>query len=158
LAPPRTDRTEGVSFAPPAYPPPAGSAPTSYSFLLPPEQPDEIGRLGNYRVLRLLDRGGVGFVFPAADIALRPPVALKVMNPELYSYPEACQRFLREARIMASIKHEHLVTVFQAGQEGRAVYLAMELLHGESLGNRMAGRGPCAPAEVLRLGREIASG
>ena len=140
----------------PSRPP---SSTTYFPFLLPAVEPDEIGRLGNYRVLRLLGKGGMGFVFQAEDIGLRRPVALKIMKPDLSHDGEGCQRFLREARIMASIKHEHLVTVYQVGQEGASVHLAMELLEGESLGARMDRQGKAAKlTEILRLGREIASG
>ena len=75
----------------------------------------------------------MGYVFRAEDAALRRPVALKVMKPELGADDEGGERFLREARLMASIKHDHLVTVYQVGQEGRTPYLAMELLQGQSL-------------------------
>jgi serine/threonine protein kinase len=129
----------------------------AYPFLLPPVRPDEIGRLGNYRVLRLLGRGGMGFVFEAEDLALGRAVALKVLRPELKD-PEGWQRFLREARLLASIKHDHLVTIFQAGQEGDAVFFAMELLEGESLQARLE-RGPQPGIEeVSRIGREVAAG
>jgi serine/threonine protein kinase len=139
-------------------PPKDESGKAEYPFLLPPQQPEEIGRLGNYRVLRLLGKGGMGFVFRAEDLALLRPVALKVMNPQVHGAGEGGQRFLREARIMAAIKHEHLVTVYQAGQEGEVCYLAMELLEGESLGDFLHRAGPCGAAEVLRLGRETAQG
>lgn len=56
----------------------------SFPFLLPARQPDEIGRLGNYRVLRLLGKGGMAFVFLAEDVALYRPVALKVTGPFAY--------------------------------------------------------------------------
>jgi serine/threonine protein kinase len=116
-----------------------------------------MGRLGNYRVLRLLGEGGMGYVFLAEDVALGRPVALKVMKAELAG-DEGWQRFLREARTMAAIKHDHLVTIFQAGQEGDTAYFAMEFLDGETLDQRL-GRGPLPEANVtLRLGREIASG
>jgi hypothetical protein len=103
-----------------------------YPLLHPPEQPDEIGRLAGYRVLRLLGRGGMGLVFLAEDVTLHRRVALKVMRPDLNRGASGWQRFLREARIMAAVEHDHLATVFQAGQEGGIVYLAMELLEGES--------------------------
>jgi hypothetical protein len=129
-----------------------------FSFLFPPEEPDEIGRLADYRVLRLLGRGGMGYVFLAEDVALRRPVALKVMNPKLHGDGDGWQRFLREARTLAAIKHEHLVTIYRAGQEGDVCYFAMELLSGETLEARLA-RGPrLETPEILRLGREIASG
>jgi serine/threonine protein kinase len=106
----------------------------------------------------LLGKGGMGFVFRAEDLALLRPVALKVMNPQAYGTGDGGQRFLREARIMAAIKHDHLVTVYQAGQEGAVYYLAMELLEGETIGDFIRRTGPCGTAEVLRLGRETAQG
>ncbi|HYT93735.1 MAG TPA: serine/threonine-protein kinase, partial [Gemmataceae bacterium] len=133
-------------------------APPEYSFLLPPVEPDEIGRLGTYRILRLLGRGGMGFVFHAEDITLRRAVALKVMKPDLDGDMRGWERFLREARVMAAIKHESLVTVFQAGQEGSALYLAMELLEGVSLQDWCVRSFRPHLTEILRLGREIAAG
>src|SRR5262245_19061050 len=116
--------THAIRRAPPENP--AGA--DSYPFLLPPVEPDELGRLGNYRVLRLLGAGGMGMVFLAEDIALRRRVALKVMKPELEQSDSAWNRFLREARAMAAIKHPHLVVVYNVGQEGQTIHLAMEYL------------------------------
>ncbi len=135
-------------------PVPAGAFP----FLRPPQAPDEIGRLGHYRVLRLLGRGGMALVFQAEDTTLRRQVALKVMKPQLTADLEPLQRFLREARVMAAIKHEYLVTLYQAGQEGDAVYLAMELLEGQSLEERLHTGAPLDTTEIVRVGREIAVG
>jgi serine/threonine protein kinase len=129
-----------------------------YPFLLPPTQPDEIGRLGGYRVLRLLGKGGMGYVFHAEDLALGRPAALKVMKPDLEMDARGWQRFLREARVMASIKHESLVTVFGVGQDNGVTYLAMELLSGESLETRLAHAGCPDLLTILRIGREIAGG
>jgi serine/threonine protein kinase len=126
--------------------------------LRPPEDAEELGRLGNYRVLRQLGKGGMAFVYHAEDLALHRPVALKVMRPDLSSTADGWQRFFREARIMASIKHENLVTVYQAGQEGSAVYLAMELLQGEALEQRLERTGAVPWPEVLHLSRGIAKG
>ena len=130
----------------------------NYPFLYPPVEPDEIGRLGNYRVLSLLGKGGMAYVFLAEDVALRRRVALKVMKPDLDSDPTAWQRFLREARSVASIKHEHLVTVYQVGQEGRVVYLAMEWLQGETVEDWIAHVRSAKVSDILRIGREIAAG
>jgi serine/threonine protein kinase len=140
----------------PAPPPDAG--PLAFPFLLPAARPDELGRLGNYRVLRLLGKGGMAFVFLAEDVALMRPVALKVMKPDLGRDDFGWQRFLREARIMAAIKHENLVTVYQAGQEGDTVWLAMELLEGESLSQRLERSGPIEIPEALRLAKELTNG
>jgi serine/threonine protein kinase len=129
-----------------------------YPFLLPPVQPDELGRLGNYRVLRLLGKGGMGYVFHAEDLALCRPVALKVMKPDLEVKGRGWQRFLREARVMASIKHESLVTVFQVGQEHGVTFLAMELLAGESLDSRLARAPGLDLLTTLRIGRGMAGG
>ncbi len=135
----------------------SGPDPKSYPFLLPAVEADEIGRLGGYRVLRLLGQGGMGYVFQAEDVSLRRPVALKVMKPD--QAPDAgWERFLREARLMASIKHDHVVTVFQVGQEGRVPYLAMELLRGRSLEDWTKQAPKIGGTAVVRLGRQIAAG
>jgi serine/threonine protein kinase len=132
--------------------------PANYPFLLPPIEADEIGRLGNYRVLRLLGQGGMGYVFQAEDDILRRPVALKVMKPQFHPDDDACDRFLREARLMASIKHDHVVMVFQVGKQGRTPYLAMELLQGKPLDEWMKQGPKIGVPAVLRLGRQIAAG
>src|SRR5205823_3629380 len=71
---------------------------------------------------------------------------------------DAWPRFLREARLMASIKHDHLVTVFQVNEEPGIIYLAMELLEGETLEAWSARTGPAGAADIVRLGRQIALG
>jgi eukaryotic-like serine/threonine-protein kinase len=126
--------------------------------LLPATTPGEIGRLGNYRVLRLLGQGGMAYVFLAEDLTLHRKVALKIVKPQLASDMDAWQRFLREARIMASIKHDHLVPVFQVGREGSAHYLAMELLEGETLESWCTRVGQARPRDIVRVAREIATG
>lgn len=132
--------------------------PDTYSFLLPALEPDELGRLSNYRVLRLLEKGSMALVFEAEDIALKRPVALKVLKPDLDRSSDPCRRFVREAQIMAAIKHEHLVTIYQTGQDRNVVYLAMELLEGETLGAWLNRGNRASLPEILRLGREITSG
>lgn len=140
-------------------PSPEGSLPALHPFLSPPVEPDEIGRLAQFRVLRLLGQGGMGMVFLAEDLALRRRVALKVMKPGLHAADEnAWQRFLREARCMASLKHDHLVTVYQAGQEGSVVWLAMELLEGETLADWIDRNPRPSPGVIVRLGQDIAQG
>src|SRR4029079_18375733 len=83
-----------------------------FAFLQPATEPGELGWLGNYRVLRTLGVGGMGYVFHAEDVLRGVQVALKVMKPDLDDTGHPELRFQQEARIMASIQHEHLVTVY----------------------------------------------
>src|SRR3954451_16282601 len=80
-----------------------------YPFLAPPQEPEELGRLERFRVLEVLGEGGMGIVFLAQD-NLNRRVALKVIRPELASTGDAGKRFLREAQLAASLKHDHVVT------------------------------------------------
>jgi serine/threonine protein kinase len=130
-----------------------------YPFLSPPQQPDEIGRLGRYRVRQVLGSGGMGIVFEAEDTQLRRRVALKVMKPSVAAKEANRQRFLREAQTTAAIDHEHIVTVFHVDEADGIPYLAMQLLQGESLHDRLDREGGWLPLpEVLRIGRELAEG
>jgi serine/threonine protein kinase/predicted ATPase len=126
------------------------------SFLSPPIGPDEIGWLAHYRVLKALGEGGMGVVLLAEDTQLQRPVALKVIRPEIGQSLSNRQRFLREARAMAQVKSDHVVTVHQVGQVEDVCYLAMELLEGEPL-DRSLVRTPTPPLdEAVRIAREIA--
>jgi serine/threonine protein kinase len=129
--------------------------------LAPPQQSDEIGRLGAYRVLKILGAGGMGIVFQAEDPQLRRQVALKVMKPSLANQAISRQRFLREAQATAQVRNDHVVTVYQVGEEGDAPYLAMEFLEGQTLESylKRSGSGKALPiGEIVRIGLEIAEG
>ncbi len=128
------------------------------SHLAPPQQPDEMGRLGDYRVLKVLRSGGMGVVFLAEDVRLRRQVAVKAMKPGLAANARARQRFLREAQLTASVTHDHIVAIHQIGEEKGLPFLAMPLLQGESLDARLKREETLPPAEVLRIGRETAEG
>ena len=133
--------------------------PNEYPFLRPPVGAGEIGRLGGYRIFKLLGSGGMGKVFLAEDLALKRDVALKVMclppGEDVLAWRE---RFLREARALAAIKHPNLVTVFQAGDDRGTIYLAMELLEGETLEARVRRAAPVPVPEVLRIAEQVATG
>lgn len=135
---------------------PAGPAPT-YNFLAAARGPNELGWLGSFRILKELGAGGMGMVFLAEDPMLERRVALKVMRPEL-AKPEQKQRFLREARAAAKVKHDHVVTIYQVGVEGDVPFLAMDLLEGESLDDWLKRGQKASPAVVCRIGREVAEG
>lgn len=127
-------------------------------FLAPAAGPNELGRLGNYRVLRVLGAGGMGIVYQAEDLQLQRPVVLKVMKPELASQPEAHQRFLREARAIASFNHDHIVAVFQVGEDRGMPFLTMPLLAGETLDARLKRDRRLSIDLVVQIGREICEG
>jgi WD40 repeat protein len=127
-------------------------------FLAPPQVADELGRLGPYRVLQILGSGGMGVVYKAEDPQLKRLVALKAMLPGLGSSVAARKRFLREAQSAAAIKHDHIVGIYQVGEDRGAPFLAMEFLQGESLDHRLQRAERLPLAEALRIGREIAEG
>jgi serine/threonine protein kinase/predicted ATPase len=131
-------------------------APVSLSFLSPAIEPDELGRLAHYRILKVLGQGGMGIVLLAEDTHLRRPVALKVIRPEIGQTLTNRERFLREARAMAQVRSDHVVTVYQVGQADDVCYLAMELLEGEPLDHWMERLRTPPLDEALRIGREIA--
>jgi predicted Ser/Thr protein kinase len=127
-------------------------------FLAPSQAEGELGRLGSYRVLRVLGAGGMGVVFLAEDPQLERRVALKAMRPALISSDSAKKRFFREAKTTASIKHDHIITIYQVGEDRGAPFLAMEFLEGESLEERLQRSKKLPLDDVLRMGREIAEG
>lgn len=131
--------------------------PHQYPFLRPAQESGDLGRLGPYRILSVLGEGGMGVVFRAEEMRLNRQVALKVIKPELAGEPEALQRFLREAQAAASLNHDHVVPIYQVGEDGETMYLAMPLLVGESLADRLAREGLLPVTDVLRIGREIAA-
>src|SRR5262245_46759609 len=95
---------------------PEGQSPAELlQFLAPAERPDELGRLGPYRILTILGHGGMGVVYKAEDVQLERLVALKAMLPGLAASPANRQRFLREARAAAKIEHDHIVSIYQVG-------------------------------------------
>ncbi|MFO0822082.1 MAG: serine/threonine-protein kinase [Gemmataceae bacterium] len=136
---------------------PAAAAGHRYRFLSPPQTSDELGRLGDYRVLRVLGTGGMGVVFEAEELALRRRVALKVLLPELAGSQDYRERFLREARAAAAIVSDHVVTIYFVSG-GEVPYLAMPLLEGESLQTWIDRKPPLTLQESLEIARQTAIG
>jgi serine/threonine protein kinase len=129
-----------------------------HEFLRPAQQPDELGRLGPYRILKVLGQGGMGLVFEAQDVKLRRQVALKVMRPEYASLETSRRRFLREAQTQAAIEHDHIVAIYQAEEDNGVPFIAMPLLRGESLATRLRREQRLPLPEIVRIGQEIAEG
>lgn len=114
-------------------------------------------RIGGYRIVRPLGRGGMGVVYEALHDQLGQRAAVKTLKPELSHSQSYTQRFLTEARAASMAQHPGLVKVFDFGQlPDKTLYILMEFLDGETLESRLA-RGPLAAASALRLARQIAS-
>ncbi len=126
-------------------------------FLTPSARPNALGRLGRYEMLQVLGRGGFGIVFRAFDDLLQRVVAVKVMAPQIATLSPARKRFLREARSSAAVRHENVVHVYDVGEQPLP-YLAMELIPGETLQQKLDRSGPLEVSEVLRIGRQVAEG
>jgi hypothetical protein len=97
---------------------------------------------GSYRVTHKLAEGGMGEVFAAEHTLLGRPAAIKVLRPDLSSRTDMVERFFNEARATTSIRHAGIVEVFDFGYDAHGnAYIVMELLLGESLGERIADGG-----------------
>lgn len=127
-----------------------------FQFLLPAQQPDELGRLDHYRILGILGRGGMGIVFRAEDIRLKRPVALKVMLPSLARERSSKERFLREAQSAASIEHDNIISIYQVGEALGIPFIAMPLLSGQSLKTCLEQQGKLPQLEVAKIAYQIA--
>lgn len=106
---------------------------------------------GRYRVRRLLAHGGMGSVYVAVDTRLERDIALKVMRPDLARDASFVQRFRREARSAAQLTHPHVVAVYDQGEDRGTVFLAMELVTGSTLRERLSGSGALSPRESFAV-------
>ncbi len=89
--------------------------------------------LSHYRILAKLGEGGMGEVYRAQDTRLGRDIALKVLPPSLAGDPDRIERFKREARVVASLNHPHIVTLYSVEETNSIHYLTMELVEGETL-------------------------
>jgi len=106
-------------------------------------------KLGKYEVQNEIGRGGMGAVYKGYDPMLDRPVAIKVLAPHLVWEGRFVERFLREARAAARLRHPSIVTIHDVGQEGGWYYFVMEYLEGQTLTEVIQERGPLQPHEVL---------
>ena len=111
---------------------------------------------GPYRIVAPLGRGGMATVYRAHDPALDRHVALKVLPAEFLHDPTFAERFRQEARVAARLEHPHVVPIHGFGIDEGRPWMALRLLGGGSLADRLR-KGPIAPAEVARILAEIAS-
>lgn len=106
---------------------------------------------GRYVIERILGSGAFGVVYCARDTFLDRDVALKLLQPQIAIEGEDRQRFLNEARALASLHHANIVTVYDLGSEGEQPYFTMQLLRGQTLAALLRAHGARSYAEAARL-------
>ena len=125
----------------------------------------EAGRYEHYEVIKgedgkliELGRGAMGVTYKALDVALRCPVALKVINEKYLGDESARLRFLREARAAASVRHPNVASVFHLGRSAEGYFYAMEFVEGETLQNLIKRSGRLAVKLALDIATRVAAG
>lgn len=118
-----------------------------------PQDPLLDKKLGNFRLDSVLGRGGMAVVYKGWDEVLDRPVAVKVIDARYREDREYAERFVREARLTATWRHEHIIQIYHAGEEDGLYYFAMEFLEGRTLAQVIAAHEgqPLPRAEVLRI-------
>ena len=111
--------------------------------------------LGHYKILDQLGQGGMGVVYRAQDLKLGRQVALKVLPTGNTASEEAVERFRREARTASSLNHPNICTIYGFDEHEGQLYLAMELLDGEPLDKKLAGR-PLDLKVLLDIAAQVA--
>ena len=126
--------------------------------LAPTDDPEMLGRVGDYEISGVVGVGGMGAVLKGFDKSLRRVVAIKVMAPHLAHSGSARTRFQREARAAAAITHDNVVDIYAVSEASGLPYLVMPYARGPSLQKRIDEGGPLGVVEVVRIGRQIAAG
>jgi serine/threonine protein kinase len=127
------------------------------SSILPEELPPNF-EFGGYVIRACIGRGGMARVYRAEQAALHRPVALKVLDRWVLEKPQGAQRFLREARAAASIKHPNVVDIVDVGVWQERPYIVMELLSGTDLETHLAQYGVLSDVAVASLALPIIAG
>jgi serine/threonine protein kinase len=119
-------------------------------------------RFENYEILRKADgtlwelgRGAMGITYKAIDADLQVPVALKVINPSVLSNTDAAERFLREARSAAKLRHGNIASVFRLGRVGGMHFYAMEFCEGQTVHQLVERRGPLELKLALEITQQV---
>ena len=111
---------------------------------------------GRFRIERELGTGGMGTVYLATHLDLERPVAVKIIKPEFATDTDVAERFLREARTMAKLRHPHAAIIFDAGNlpDGRH-FIVMEFVEGETLSQALAREGRFSFTQAVNIATQI---
>ena len=113
--------------------------------------------VGDYRIESVLGGGGQGRLYVAEHVHLARKVALKLLRPELAEDPEFRERFIREARLAASIDHPNILPIYDAGEEDGTLFLAQKLVRGMDLGALVERDGRLRPERAVEVLAPVAS-
>jgi serine/threonine protein kinase len=111
---------------------------------------------GDYEIVSVASSGGMGVVYKATQRSLGRTVALKVIRDEIARTPEYRDRFLREARLAASVDHPNVVRVYDVGEENGRLFLAMQWVDGEDLKQLLERSGRLAPERAVSIATQLA--
>jgi serine/threonine protein kinase len=131
--------------------------------VLEPDQPSELSHIGKvlenkYRLDSYLSKGAMGAVYRATHVMLGREVAVKLINPDLVTSPDVVRRFQREARAVTLLNHPNIVDVYDLGQASDGtLYIAMELVVGDSLAAVIRSSGPLPPSRIVGIMRQVVS-
>src|SRR5688572_18017033 len=114
-------------------------------------------QLGTYKLISRLGAGGMGEVWRAEDTKLLRQVAIKILPEQLAKDEEWKERFFREARTVAQLNHPNIATIYSIDQQGDTLFIAMELIEGQSLAEVTA-KGPMMPADAVRVAIHVCDG
>jgi serine/threonine protein kinase/TolB-like protein/Tfp pilus assembly protein PilF len=119
-------------------------------------EPDLVGRtIGNFQIVKMIGRGGMGVVYLARDTKLNRSVAVKSIPANLADDATARIRFRREAELLASLNHPNIAVIYEILEQDKSGYLILEYVPGETLTQRMA-REPFTVEQALSIGQQIA--
>jgi DNA-binding beta-propeller fold protein YncE/tRNA A-37 threonylcarbamoyl transferase component Bud32 len=125
-----------------------------------PPAPGNFGvgsHVAGYRLDEQIGRGGMAVVYRAYDARLERRVALKILAPELARDEEFRQRFIRESRAAAAVDHHNIIPIYEAGEAGGVLFIAMRFVDGRDVQTLIDRQGPLPPPRVIDIVAQVAS-